>query len=142
MHRGAMNQALLVIDVQRGLFDIAPRPHEADAVVDRINVLTARARTSGVPVVFVLHECATGPLAHGSEGWNLERRLTIADSDARVRKTTPDSFLRTDLEDLLRRWGTEKLVICGYASEFCVDTTVRRAAALGYRVQASDVSVA
>jgi len=129
-----MNQALLVIDVQRGLFDDAPRPHEADAVVDRINALTARARAAGVPVVFIQHERPATPLAHGSAGWNLERRLFIAGSDARVRKTTPDSFLRTGLEELLKRWGTSEVVVCGYASEFCVDTTTRRAAALGYRV--------
>jgi nicotinamidase-related amidase len=35
---------------------------------------------------------------------------------------------------MLKEWGTREVVICGYASEFCVDTTTRRAAALGYRV--------
>ncbi len=126
--------ALLVIDVQRGLFEGTPRPHEADTVVDRINALTARARTAGVPVVFVQHETLNGPLAHGSDGWQLERRLVVDDRDVRVRKTTPDSFLHTELGDLLAGWGTETLVICGYASEFCVDTTVRRAAASGFPV--------
>lgn len=130
-----MKQALLVIDVQRGLFDTAPRPDEADAMVDRINALAARARAAGVPVVFVQHEePPPSELAHGSPGWCLERRLVVESTDAHVRKTTPDSFLRTDLGALLERWGTEQVVVCGYASEFCVDTTTRRAAALGYPV--------
>lgn len=30
--------------------------------------------------------------------------------------------------------NASRLIICGYASEFCVDTTVRRAAALGFTV--------
>ena len=51
-----------------------------------------------------------------------------------MRKTTPDSFLRTDLEARLRERGITRLLIGGYASEFCVDTTVRRAAALGFEV--------
>ena len=46
----------------------------------------------------------------------------------------PDSFLRTNLEDILNSKGINDLIICGYASEFCVDTTVRRAAALGFAV--------
>ena len=44
-----------------------------------------------------------------------------------MRKTTPDSFLRTTLSDELEAAGASRLVICGYATEFCVDTTVRRA---------------
>ena len=58
--------AVLVIDVQRGLFDDAPRPYEADAVVERINALTARARAAGAPVAFVQHERAEGFLEFGS----------------------------------------------------------------------------
>ena len=129
-----MKSALLVIDVQRGLFDDEPRPYEADAVVDRINTLTERARSMRTPVVFVQHERKSGSLEFGSESWQLERRLVVKDDDVKLRKTTPDSFLRTELSALLEGWGTEQVVICGYASEFCVDTTTRRAAALGYPV--------
>jgi nicotinamidase-related amidase len=128
-----MKQALLVIDVQRGLFDAAPRPFEADLVVGRINDLTARARGAGVPVFLIQHENA-GELQHGSANWQLEQNLTVGASDTPIRKTTPDSFLGTKLQDLLTQRGTEQLVVCGYACEFCVDTTVRRAAALGYPV--------
>ena len=41
-----MGAALLVIDVQRGLFASEPRPFDADAVVERINQLAARARAA------------------------------------------------------------------------------------------------
>lgn len=129
-----MKQALLIIDVQRGLFDREPRPFEADAVVERINGLGARARAAGVPVVFVQHERAEGLLAHGSESWQLQAGLVTAPGDHVVRKRTPDSFLGTELQALLKAQGIEQLVICGYASEFCIDTTTRRAAALGYPV--------
>jgi nicotinamidase-related amidase len=129
-----MSTALLVIDVQRDLFDPAPRPFEADLVVQRINGLADRARAAGVPVVYVQHEYPKGILVHGSEGWQLARGLRPAPTDTFLRKSTPDSFLRTNLQDLLDDWGVKAVVICGYASEFCVDTTTRRAAALGYGV--------
>ncbi|WP_024303739.1 cysteine hydrolase family protein [Pseudogulbenkiania sp. MAI-1] len=129
-----MKTALLIIDVQRGLFDDEPRPYEADAVVERINALAGRARTHGIPVVFIQHERASGKLAHGSESWQLERHLRTVPGDHFVRKTTPDSFLRTPLQALLDQHQINHVVICGYASEFCVDTTTRRAAALGYSV--------
>lgn len=129
-----MTAALLVIDVQRDLFDPEPRPFEADTVVQRINALADRARAAGAPVIYIQHEYASDRLVHGTEGWQLARGLRPTPGDGYVRKTTPDAFLRTDLQDLLDGQGVETVVVCGYASEFCVDTTVRRAAALGYPV--------
>jgi nicotinamidase-related amidase len=130
----AMKQALLVIDVQRGLFAAGRRPFDAVAVIDRINSLTARARAKGIAVIFVQHEHPGSPLQFGAENWRLEEHLVVCERDTFLRKSTPDSFLRTNLGDLLAEWHIEQLVICGYASEFCVDTTTRRAAALGYAV--------
>jgi nicotinamidase-related amidase len=129
-----MKSALLVIDVQSGIFDKQPRPYEADAVVNRINALASRARDAGVPAVFVHHETQGGELEYDSQNWKLAQRLHFQSGDVTLRKTTPDSFLRTDLIALLEGWDTTRLVICGYASEFCVDTTTRRAAALGFPV--------
>ena len=128
-----MKQAVLIIDVQRNLFDTAPRPHEADDVIERINALCARARNAGVPVFFIQHEDDQS-LTYESAGWELQGNLGTATGDAMVRKRTPDSFLRTNLGDLLSAQGVKQVVIAGYASEFCIDTTVRRAAALGYEV--------
>lgn len=128
-----MKQALLIIDVQRALFDATPRPFEADAVVERINALSARARLAGVPVVFIQHEDARS-LVHDSEGWRLQAGLSVRPADNFIRKRTADSFLGTPLGELLTARNIGQVVVAGYASEFCVDTTVRRAAALGFAV--------
>jgi nicotinamidase-related amidase len=129
-----MNTALLVIDVQAALFESSPPPGDADGVIQRINALTERARALDVPVIYVQHEREGTPLAADSAGWQLAPGLRPDARDVRLRKTTPDSFLNTRLEPLLQEHDIKHLVICGYASEFCVDTTTRRAAALGYRV--------
>lgn len=129
-----MRTALLVIDVQAALFEPEPRPGDAAAVLERINALAERARAAKVPVVYVQHEREGTPLAHGSPGWALAPGLQPQEADARLRKTTPDAFLHTRLEPLLQELDINHLVVCGYASEFCIDTTVRRAAALGYDV--------
>lgn len=129
-----MTAALLVIDVQRGLFETQPPPAEAAATIARINALAERARAAGAPVLLIQHEGQRGFLTHASDDWQLDPRLRTAAGDERVRKTTPDSFLGTDLQSRLHDLRVDRLVIAGYASEFCVDTTVRRAAALGYPV--------
>ena len=129
-----MNTALLVIDVQAALFGSSPPPGDADGVIQRINALAERARALSVPVIYVHHERAGTPLAADSPGWQLAPGLQPDAKDVRLRKTTPDAFLNTRLEPLLQEHDIKHLVICGYASEFCVDTTTRRAAALGYQV--------
>ncbi|HEY1034410.1 MAG TPA: cysteine hydrolase family protein [Pseudoxanthomonas sp.] len=126
-----MNLALIVIDVQRGLFE--PAPADAEAVIERINALSAKARQAGAPVIFVQHERADD-LIPESEGWALHPALAVEQGDYRIRKATPDSFLRTGLEEVLSFCGVEAVVLCGYATEFCVDTTTRSAAAHGYHV--------
>ncbi len=94
-----MKSALLVIDVQKGLF--TPPPADAEATIDRINTLSAAARQAGVPVIFIQHQTQHDELAHGSDAWQLDPGLQVNAGDHRVEKTTPDSFLRTGLGPLL-----------------------------------------
>jgi nicotinamidase-related amidase len=129
-----MSTALLIIDVQRALCSGEWAAHDIGRVLARINALGARARAAGAPVVLVQHEEDAGPLRAGSDGWQLAEALETAPADLRLRKTTPDSFHRTALQRLLQERGVDALVVCGLQSDFCVDTTVRRALALGYHV--------
>nr|WP_236849198.1 isochorismatase family protein [Chania multitudinisentens] len=82
-----MKSALLIIDVQKGLF--VPPPAEADAVIARINQLSERARQAGVPVIFIQHQTAHDELLHGSDAWQIHPDLQVKASDHRVEKTTP-----------------------------------------------------
>ena len=129
-----MKAAVLVIDVQEGLCVGPQAAHDCAGTIERINSVTHRARAAAVPVIFIQHESRTGYLEHGSTEWQLASGLQVTADDLRVRKTTPDAFLRTDLQSLLQERGVEELVVCGMHSEFCVDTTTRKALALGYPV--------
>src|SRR5690349_20332442 len=81
--------------------------------IDRINAVTRKARAADVPVIFVQHESSSGYLEHGTASWQLANGLEVQPSDLRIRKTTPDSFLRTDLQQTLGKLGVTELVICG-----------------------------
>jgi nicotinamidase-related amidase len=129
-----MKPALLIIDVQNALCTGEWAAFDIERVVERINDVAAKARAIGVPVVLIQHEEEAGPLQFGSEGWQLDARLTTRPEDITVRKTATDSFHRTGLQDLLQSRGVSHLVVCGLQSEFCVDSTVRGALARGYPV--------
>ena len=129
-----MNTAVLVIDVQQGLCEGPGAPFDCSGTIARINLITRHAREAGAPVIFVQHESEPGYLEHGSVAWQLAGTLEVAPIDFFVQKNTPDAFLRTELESLLNKYQIERLVICGMLTEFCVDTTTRKALALGFTV--------
>ena len=129
-----MNTALLVIDVQQGLCEGDGAAFAAAETIDRINTLADRARAAGAPVIFVQHESTNGYLVHGTPEWQLADGLQAEPADLRLRKTAADAFHRTELEATLRRLGVARVAICGMHTEFCIDTTTRRALALGFPV--------
>lgn len=129
-----VKRAVLVIDVQRGLCEGEYETFEAARVIDRINLVTSGARAAGALVVVIQHESKSALLAHGSQGWQLALALHTVATDTLLRKTAADSFHLTELDALLKRHAITELVICGMQTDFCVDTTTRRALALGYPV--------
>ncbi|QIA64931.1 isochorismatase family protein [Vibrio astriarenae] len=129
-----MKPAVLVIDVQSVLFDPEPQPFESQIVLNNINQVTKWARSKSAPVIFIQHEQPKSVIEYKSVGWELQSSLVTQTCDHFVRKTTPDSFLNTNLQSVLNELDVDSIIVCGYASEFCIDTTVRRAAGLGYSV--------
>lgn len=126
-------EAVIVIDVQVGPFAGPVRPDDASGTLRRINEIIGAARRAGRPVIFLQHE-EPPDFVRGTPEWELNPELDRRPADVVVRKTTCDGFCRTSLEEELGRIGAKTLIVAGYATEFCVDSTVRAATSLGYHV--------
>ena len=111
--------ALLVIDMQR---DMRPIMHRPDDTVGTIAGLSSRARAASVPVVTVQQQ-GCGDVLPG---------LTPRKGEAVVTKTCADAFLNTDLDETLVRLGVTEVLVTGFATENCVETTARQALSHGY----------
>lgn len=128
--------ALVVIDVQQGLFSIPDYPpHDGDGLLARIAALEDRARQAGTPIQFVQHASGAGDvLEPGTPGFAFHDRIAPRAGEAVTVKRRPSAFHNTDLDETLRRAGIDHLIVCGMQSDMCVDSTVRAASALGYRI--------
>lgn len=123
--------------MQVGVFDgsAIPPVSVGDKLLSNISQLIGEARQVAIPVIFVQHNGEKGhPLERETKGWDLHPKLDITDKDLIVQKSTPDSFYDTGLQDILRSNKIQKVVIAGIQTEFCIDTTCRRAFGMGYEV--------
>ncbi len=131
MHSDAV---LLIIDAQVGLLEGPPLAHRHREVLAQIGGLLARARAANTPVIFVQHDEPCGPLEPGSLDWQLHPDLTRRSSELGDRKRACDAFFETPLQRVIDAKERHHLVIAGLQTEYCIDTTCRRAVSLGYDV--------
>jgi nicotinamidase-related amidase len=128
-----MADALIVIDMQQGPFGDTPPWHDAVGLIGRLNRLADAVRTRGGTVVFIQHAGPPGnPYHAGTPGWRFLSDLDVQPADTVIRKESCDSFLNTALAAFLGARAIDRLIITGWATDYCVDTTVRSALARGY----------
>ena len=128
--------ALLIVDMQEGLLRGEPK-HDLAAVVERINRLALRVRRVGGSVFFIQH---AGPVGDDFQphtpGWCFLSTINPEPCDRIVSKTLNDPFFGTSLQSDLAKLRPDRLLVAGWATDLCIDATVRSAAALGFRVVA------
>jgi nicotinamidase-related amidase len=130
-----MGDALLVIDMQTGNFSQSAPVFGVKDPLSTIGALMAQARAVGVPVVYVQHCGSEGEIDQpGTPGWEIHCVIAPAEGDVLVQKRHPDAFQGTTLHRELESRGVDHLIVTGMQTEYCVDTTCRRAYSLGYKV--------
>ncbi|MEK6323824.1 MAG: cysteine hydrolase family protein [Acidobacteriota bacterium] len=132
--RGDRGTALLIIDVQVGIIE-GFRAYRGREVLKQINELRSKARASNMPIIYVQHDGEAGhPLEAGTAGWQIHPDIKPDGEDLIIRKRASDSFFETTLQPELEARGIKHIVVAGCMTEYCVDTTSRRAISLGYDV--------
>lgn len=109
----------MVIDMQDDMRPLMHRPARTIAVIAE---LSARARAMDVPVITVRQRGCGDVLPE----------LAPHAGEPVVTKSSADAFLDTDLGSTLTRLAVTELLITGFATENCVETTARRSLSEGY----------
>jgi nicotinamidase-related amidase len=127
------NVALIVIDVQKGLFHRAHPIYKAEEVLENINNLVDRSHENGVPVYYIQH-ANDSSLIEGSEAWELHPEIQPEDADVIIHKRHGSAFQDTSLGEELTEKGVGKIVVTGLVTHGCVRATSLDALRLGYTV--------
>jgi nicotinamidase-related amidase len=131
--------ALLLIDVQVGVDDLAHwggpngRRNNPDAEV-QLGKLLDGWRTRDLPVFWTLHNSREqySPLRADVPGGASKPGFEPRSNEGVVRKDINGGFIGTNLEIMMRRAGVRRVVVGGFFTNFCVETTVRHGGNLGY----------
>jgi nicotinamidase-related amidase len=96
-------------------------------------VLLERARSAGIPIVHIQHDDGEGSLydIRAEIGQIVERVAPVGDEPVIV-KNFPNSFVQTELDDRLRSLSAHNLLLAGFMTHMCVNSTARGAFNLGY----------
>jgi nicotinamidase-related amidase len=131
-----MTRALLIIDIQRDYFPGGAHPlAEPEAAAANAGRVLAAFRAAGEPVVHVQHVWDAPDAAYlrpGTAGFEIHDAVKPEGAEPVVRKSAPNGFVGTGLEEELRGRGVDALVVAGMMSSMCVDATVRAAVDLGF----------
>jgi nicotinamidase-related amidase len=126
--------AFVVVDMQVGLLNDEPK-HDLQGVIRRINLLTNMVRKQCGKVIWIRHCGKTGDgFERETEGWSFLPELSRHGDDVVIEKTLNDPFVGTTLQGTLERIGPDRVLIAGWATDLCVDATVRSAVSNNYDV--------
>lgn len=127
------DSVLVLIDCQNTYTQGVMELEGVQAALDEAAALLDRARTAGTPVIHIQHDDGPGSLydIEGESG-AIVARVAPRNGEQVVIKNYPNSFVQTDLDAILKAAEVSHLVLAGFMTHMCVNSTARGAFNLGY----------
>lgn len=151
--------ALVIVDMQNfymkeGASSYCPF---AQAIVPNVNRLADAARRFGIPVVWLRNvtnsaafkswtrhydrmtqariDIRKRELAKDGDGFRFWHEMDVRPTDRKVEKTRYSAFIpgASNLANILGEYSADTLIICGVATNVCVESTARDAMMMNYR---------
>lgn len=127
------DSALVLIDCQNTYTYGVMELDGVQRALDEVETLLDRARTAGIPIVHIQHNAGPGsPYDIEAEIGAIVDRVAPRDGEPVVVKGYPNSFVQTDLDERLKAANASNLVLAGFMTHMCVNSTARGAFNLGY----------
>ncbi len=133
-----MNTALIIIDIQKDYFPGGKFPlvNPEEAAKNAYMLLQCFREHGGhhVHIQHISTRTDATLFISGHRGTDIHDLVAHFEGEPIVYKHSPNSFLNTNLLELLKSRGIERVVICGMMTHMCVDATARAASDLGFQV--------
>lgn len=126
--------ALVVIDAQNEYVSGPIALPGVGPALGAIADLLAQARAAGTPVLHLVHRAPAGVFVEGTEGAEIAPQAAPKDGEPVFEKRLPNGFTNPSFQSTLQGLGRKNLILTGFMTHMCVDSTARAAVDLGYGV--------
>ncbi|ENO86309.1 cysteine hydrolase family protein [Thauera linaloolentis] len=129
------DSALVIVDAQNTYREGVMQLTGVEPALDQCATLLARARALKIPVLHIQHDAGPGtPYDVRAEIGAIADKVAPAGGEPVVIKNYPNAFVGTDLDARLKDAGVKNLVVVGFMTHMCINSTARGAFNLGYAV--------
>lgn len=126
--------ALVMIDLQNTYREGVMRLEGVELALQEAAALLARAREAGIPIFHVRHDAGPGsPYDITAPVGQISDEVAPQDNEPVITKAYPSSFVGTDLQGQLESAGVKDVVLAGFMTHMCINSTARSAFSLGFR---------
>ena len=127
------DSTLIMIDCQNTYTEGVMELDGVEAALDAAAQLLERARSAGIPIVHFQHDAGAGsPYDLEARSGAIVDRVAPREGETVMAKRFPNCFVQTELDEHLRARGTTDLVLAGFMTHMCVNSTARGAFSQGY----------
>jgi len=126
--------ALVMVDLQNTYREGVMKLDGVEPALAEAKRLLERARKAGIPIIHIQHEAGAGsPYDTSARIGRISDEVAPREGETVITKNYPNAFVNTDLEAKLREAGAKDVVIAGFMTHMCVNSTARGAFNLGFR---------
>ncbi|MFD1702156.1 cysteine hydrolase family protein [Methylopila henanensis] len=125
---------LVVIDAQNEYVEGPIALPGSAPALNAIADLLAQARAAGTPIVHVVHRSPAGIFVEGTKGAEIAPQAAPQGDEPVFSKGLPNGFTNPEFDPALKALGRKNLILVGFMTHMCVDSTARAAVDLGYGV--------
>jgi nicotinamidase-related amidase len=127
------DSTLILIDCQNTYTQGVLELDGVEAALDQAAELLGRARSAGIPIIHIQHDAGEGsPFDVRAEIGAIVGRVSPQDGEPMIVKNFPNAFVHTDLDERLKTGAAHNLLLAGFMTHMCVNSTARGAFSLGY----------
>ena len=126
--------ALIMIDLQNTYRDGVMKLEGVEPAIKEAQKLLARAREAGIPIFHIQHDAGAGsPYDLNERVGAIADEVAPKEGETVIVKNYPSAFVGTDLQEKLEAAGVKDLILTGFMTHMCVNSTARAAFNLGFR---------
>jgi nicotinamidase-related amidase len=130
---GLSNSALIMVDCQNtyraGIMQLC----NVEPAIEEAQKLLQKARDLNIPIIHIQHDAGAGtPYDVNADIGKISAEVAPMNGESVITKNYPNAFIATPLEAQLKALNIKNIVIAGFMTHMCINSTARGAFNLGF----------